>query len=215
MHLKRQKVPKKWPVYRKGTKYIVRPKFDIQKGIPILIVLRDILGIAQNRKEVKKIIHSKNLLVNKKIAINEKNGLALFDIITLVPEKKNYRVELSKRGKFDIKELQEEKTDTKISKIINKRTLKGGRIQLNLGDGRNFISEIKCNVNDSVLIRLKEKKIEKCLPLKKGARVLIFAGKHTGEEGIIEEINPKRKMVELNIDKKRVNALIKQLMVIE
>ena len=57
MHLKRQEAPKNWPVFRKGTKYVVRSEFDIQKGIPILIILRDMLKIAQNRKEAKRIIH--------------------------------------------------------------------------------------------------------------------------------------------------------------
>jgi len=42
MHLKRQQAPKNWPIFRKGTKYVVRPKFDTQKGIPLLIVLRDL-----------------------------------------------------------------------------------------------------------------------------------------------------------------------------
>ena len=62
MHLKRQKVPKSWPITRKGTKYLVRPNSDIHSGIPILIILRDMLKIAQNRREVKRAIHEKNIL---------------------------------------------------------------------------------------------------------------------------------------------------------
>jgi len=42
MHLKRQKIPKNWPVKRKGTKYVVRPNFGTDNSIPLLIVLRDI-----------------------------------------------------------------------------------------------------------------------------------------------------------------------------
>ncbi len=41
MYLKRQKAPKNWPITRKGTKYVVRPSFDIQRGIPILIISID------------------------------------------------------------------------------------------------------------------------------------------------------------------------------
>ena len=57
MHLKRQKIPKNWPIKRKGTKYLVRPNSNLTKGIPILIILRDMLKVAQNRREVKRIIH--------------------------------------------------------------------------------------------------------------------------------------------------------------
>ena len=60
MHLKRQKIPKKWPVPRKGTTYVVKPSFNLKHGIPILVILRDILGLAQNKKEVKLEFHVLN-----------------------------------------------------------------------------------------------------------------------------------------------------------
>ncbi len=214
MHLKRQKVPKNWPIKRKGTTYVVRPNFNIQKSLPILIILRDILKIAQNRKEVKKAIHSKNILVNNKIVKDEKNATLLFDVIKIVPSKKYYKMELSEKGKFIIKEIKEKESNYKISKIIDKKILKGKKTQLNLSDGRNFLSEIRCNINDSVLINIEKGKIEKCLPLKEKVNIIIFAGKHSGEKGIIDKINVKNKMVVLNINKKIVNVLIKQIMVI-
>ena len=161
MHLKRQKVPKNYPVERKGTAYIVRANFDYRKGMPLLVVLRDILKVARTKKEVKRAIHSKNILVNNKNAVDEKNSVLLFDTLTLVPSKKHYRVELSEVGKFEIKEITESEANKKISKIVDKKTLKGKKTQLNLGDGRNFLSDIKCNINDSILINFKDKKIEK------------------------------------------------------
>ncbi|MAG79161.1 30S ribosomal protein S4e [Candidatus Pacearchaeota archaeon] len=215
MHLKRQKIPKNWPIPRKGTAYVVRPNFNIKNGIPILIIIRDILKLAQNKKEVKKAIHSKNILINNKIVRDEKNSALLFDIISIPPLKKHYKVELSEKGKFQAKEIKETESINKISKIINKKTLKGKKTQLNLSDGKNFISDIKCNVNDSVLINLKSKKIEKCLPLKEKAKVIVIGGKHIGEIGIINNINIERKITELTIEKKPVNVLIKQLMVTE
>lgn len=215
MHLKRQKAPKNWPIYRKGTKYVVRPSSNIQKGIPLLIILRDILKIAQNRKEVKKAIHAKHILVDNKIAGDEKNSILLFDTISILPLKKYYRLGISKKGKFEVKDIKESEANTKISKIINKKILKNKKTQLNLIDGRNFISEIKCNTNDSVLINLKEKKIEKCLGLKEKARVIVFAGKHSGGIGTIKRIDTKKKTAELDIDKKIVDVLIDQFMIIE
>jgi ribosomal protein S4E len=91
--------------------------------------------------------------------------------------------------------------------------LKGKKIQLNLSDGRNFLSDMKCKVNDSVLINLKNKKIEKCLPLEDHAEVMVFAGKHSGEKGKIEKINKERKIVEINTGKEKINVLIKQVIV--
>ena len=215
MHLKRQKAPKNWPTKRKGTTFVVRPNFSIQKGLPILIILRDLLKLAQNRKEVKKVIHERNILLNRKQVKDEKNTALLFDIMTLIPSKEDYRLELSEGGKFYAKKIKQEESYEKISKIINKKTLKAKKTQLNLSDGRNFISDLKCNVNDSVLINLEKGKIEKCLPLKEKAKVIIFAGKHTGKTGIINNIDLKKNLVKLEINKKEIDVLIKQVMAIE
>ena len=213
MHLKRQKVPKSWPIHRKGTTYVVKPNFELQKGIPILIVLRDILKIAQNRKEVKRALYLKQILVNNKIARNEKNSVLLFDTITIVPSKKSYRIELSDKGKFKVEEINEKDSLNKIAKIVNKKTLKGKKTQLNLSDGKNILSDLKCNVHDSVILDLKNKKIVKILPLKEKTTAIVFAGKHIGEKGIINKIKLEDKMAEINMNKKAVNVLIKQLMV--
>ena len=215
MHLKRQKVPKNWPIERKGTAYVVRPRSNLNKGIPILIILRDLLKIAQNKKEVKKALHLKQILLNGKAVRDEKQSVLLFDIITIVPSKKNYRTELSKNKKFKVTEIKDSEAKYKIAKIINKKTLKGKKTQINLSDGRNLLSDIECRVNDSVLINLEKKKIEKCLPLKEKAKIVVFDGKHAGKEGIIKKIIPEKKMAEVDINGNNINILIKQLKVIE
>ena len=214
MHLKRQKVPKKWPISRKGTKFVVRPLSNLKRSIPLLIVLRDMLGVAQNRKEVKKAIHEKNILVNLKPIKDERHSILLFDLITIVPEKKVYRLGLTENGKFNI-EVVKDSPETKMAKVVNKKMIKGKKIQLNLSDGNNFLSDIKCVVNDSVLIDLKNKKIEKCFPLKEKVKVFVFEGKHAGKKGVVNKIIPEMKMVELSQEDHVSNVLIKQLMVIE
>lgn len=215
MHLKRQKVPKNWPIKRKGTAYIVRPNANISNGIPILVALRDILKLAQNRKEVKKVIHEKNILLNGSLIKNEKNSVLLFDALTIVPSNESYRLSLSEKGKFQIEKINAGEETHKIAKVINKKMLKGKKIQLNLSDGRNFLSDIKCNVNDSVLIDLKKKKIEKCLPLKEKGEVLVFAGKHAGKKANINKIDQVKKMAELIFNNEKINVLIKQLIIIK
>ena len=214
-HLKRQEVPKSWPIHRKGTAYVVRANSNMNNGIPILVVLRDILGIAQNRKEVKKDIYDKLILVNTKPVRDDKNRVVLFDTITIIPSKKNYVVGLNERGKFTLREIKESESLKKVAKVVDKKTLNEKKRQLNLSDGRNYISDMKCNIGDSIVINLKDKKTERCLELKEKAKAIIFAGKHSGTEGTIEKINLQRKIAKLKTEKGDVNVLIKQMMVIE
>ena len=122
-HLKRQEIPRNWPVQRKGTTFIVKPTSG--KGIPLLVLLRDILKVAQTRKELKKAIYKKNILVNNRIVKDEKIGLTIFDTISFVHSKKYYQVTLSEKGKFNLIEIKEDAIKSKPVKIINKRVLKG------------------------------------------------------------------------------------------
>jgi len=211
-HMKRESVPKTWPVTRKGTAYLVRPASG---EIPLLVILRDMLDVSQTRKEAKKAIQEKLVLLNNRFARDEKEGLNLFDTLSIIPAKKSYRLELTERGKYALVEIKESEANNKIAKVTNKKTLKGKKTQLNLSDGRNFISNIKCRINDSVLINFKDKKIEKCIPLNEKSRAIVIVGKHMGKKGIIEKIIPERKMVSLKIEDNKVDILIKQIMVLE
>ena len=97
-HLKIQQTPKEWAIARKGKTFSVKPLS--KKGIPLLIVLRDLLKIAQTREEVKKAIQKKYLLINNRNVKDEKIGMALFDTLSILPSKIYYRLELSEKGKI-------------------------------------------------------------------------------------------------------------------
>ncbi|MDD5012737.1 MAG: hypothetical protein PHQ66_03800 [Candidatus Nanoarchaeia archaeon] len=213
-HLKRQQVPKKWPIGRKGSVYVVSSNFGINDGVPVLIALRDMIGLVNNRKEAKQTVHMRQILLNEKPVTDEKNNILLFDTLSIVPLKKYYRLELSDKGKFYFEEIKESEANKKIAKIIGKKVLKGKKTQLNLSDGRNFISDMHCGINDSVLVNLKEGKIEKCIPLKENAKVVVFAGKHLGDKGEITALSLEEKTAKINSDGEK-NILIKQLMVVD
>ncbi len=215
MHLKRQGSPKVWPVERKGKAYLARPSSSGNFGIPIIIVLRDMLKAAQNRKEVKELVSSKKIFINHKAVNDEKRDLLFFDVLSMPSMGKFYRLVLSERGKFSLEEIGENEAGRKISKIINKKVLKGKKVQLNLMDGRNFLSGMKCSVNDSVIIDLKKNTLEKCLPLKEASTAFVFEGKHLGKSGKITKISGNGKMAEVDGKGGKINVLIKQVMVIE
>lgn len=211
-HLKRHASPKSWPIRRKGTKYVIKTS---SKGVSVLLILREMLKLAHDRREAKRIIHDKKIMLNEKLVNDEKKNANLFDTITIIPLKKHYRVELSKKGKFELVEIKENESKEKVAKVIGKKKLRQGKIQLNLGDGGNFFSDIKCNTNDSVLINFKNRKIEKCIPLKEKARAFVFEGKHVGKQGIIEKIITKQKMAEIESNGEKINVLIKQFIIIQ
>jgi len=90
MYLKRNKIPKTWPLKRKGTKYLVRTSHDLKNSIPLMIVLRDILKLTTTKKETKKILNLQKVKINNKLIKNEKFPLSIFDNLKL----ENKKIEL-------------------------------------------------------------------------------------------------------------------------
>ncbi|RMD45520.1 hypothetical protein D6829_02155 [Candidatus Pacearchaeota archaeon] len=215
MHIKRNRAPTKWPIPRKGSTFVVRPSHALSKGIPLLIVLRDVLKIARIRKEVKYMLTNGMVLVNSKERKDEKFPLQLFDTLTLKNSNQNFRLEVVNR-KFQLVEIKKEEASKKIVKVIGKKILKNKKVQINLDDGHNFLTKHKFSVGDSAVIDLAKGKVERILPLKKGAQVEVIGGKHAGERGElikVEELKRGRMYV-IKIGEKEVKLPLKTLLVI-
>lgn len=213
VHLKREQAPKSWRTSRKGTSFIAMPRST--KGAPLVVILRDILEVVQNKREVKKAIYERKVLVNGKAVKDEKKGLGLFDTISFVPSGSHYRVSLSEKGKYKLEEIEEKESKSKIAKISNKKKLKHGKIQINLNDGRNFFFDKEVSTDDSVIVDLEQKKISKHIPLKKNSNVVAFSGKHKGKEGKVEEIDNETKKAKISNDQEKLNVPLGKIIAIE
>lgn len=102
---------------------------------------------------------------------------------------KVYRLSLLPTKKFTFEEIstKDPVKELRLVKVMNKRLISGGKIQLNLHDGSNILTSEKINVNDSLYLDA-EGKIRKHLKLEKGKEALVIAGKHTGKHGTIESL---------------------------
>ncbi len=207
MHIKRRASPKIWPVHRKGTKYIVAPN---EKGLPLLIAMREILNVCQTKKEAKKIIHENNVHINGNLVKDEKYALKLFDVLKL--QSKEYKITILNK-KYSLKEISEKESKTKIAKITGKKLLKGKKLQVNLSDGRNYMMAKECSIGDSVLVNLAEKKIEHCIPLKEKSKVFVSSGKHIGKTGVIEKIH--NNLAAIKTDSEKINVNLESLIALE
>jgi small subunit ribosomal protein S4e len=196
MHLKRNTVEKTWPITRKGTKYLIVPNNAKKKGIPLLVVMREMLELVKTRKELKKIINEGKLLVNEKPIKEDKSILQLFDVLSLPVLKKTYRLTIGENKKFSMMEIKDSESKTKISKIIGKKVIKGNKIQINLSDGRNILSDEQVLVGDSVEIEFDGKKIKKVLQVKEKSKVLVIKGKHMGQFGEVKKIEEDNVIIE-------------------
>jgi small subunit ribosomal protein S4e len=197
-HLKRYKVPKYWKIPRKRKKFVVVPSpgpHPKDRCIPLLVLIRDILKYAETSKEAKGIIKSGKVLVDKKERKDPGYPIGLMDIIEMPELKKAFRVTVNTKGLF-LEEIKLEEANKKLCRIQNKTILKGGKIQLNLHDGTNIITDKGYKTSDSILIKLPERKILKHFKFEKGANSLVISGKNIGVQGKVKEIFDRKTMLE-------------------
>ncbi len=198
-HLKRIASPRTWIINRKQNKFIVRPypgAHSFEFGLPLGIILRDVLKFAASMSEVKKILNNEEVLVDGKKRKDHHFIVGLFDVLSFPKQKLHYRVLLDKKGRIIIVEIQESESKIKPCKVVGKTMLPKGKIQFNLHDGKNIISDQKANVGDSLILSLPSLKVEQVLVLQPGAIVFLQKGKHNGDVGALKEINGKEALYE-------------------
>jgi ribosomal protein S4E len=157
-----------------------------------------------------------NVKINSKVRKDELFPVFAFDTINFEKLNKYYELEIVNR-KFKLREVSKEDSLTKIIKISGKKNLANGKVQINLEDGNNFLTDMKFNVGDSVLLNTFTNKIEKILPLKVGAKVEIVSGKHAGGNGEILAIENIRrgKQYKVKMEDKEVTLPHKTFFVIK
>lgn len=199
-HLKRLPAPRFWPIHVKEAKWTVRPSpgpHPKDACIPLLIIVRDILGYAKTAKEAKIIISEGKIRVDGKVRRDYRYPVGLMDVIEVLELDKVYRVlPIEKKG-LTLVEIPREEATFKLCRIEGKTAVKGGHIQLSLHDGRSLLIKVKdpskpvediYKVKDALKISLPSQEIVSHLKFKKGCYVLITGGANLGRVGRIKEI---------------------------
>jgi small subunit ribosomal protein S4e len=209
--LKRKPAPRFWPIHRKEAVWIVRPSpgpHSLEKCLPLSLVLRDILELAETRKEAKKIISQGKVYVDGKVRLKDDFPVGLMDVISMPDLNKFYRILPSHKGLF-LNPVNKEEAGFKLSKVEGKTMVKNGASQIALHDGSNIIVKADDSESsgavyetfDTLKLGLPEKEVLDQLKIKKGNMAVITGGKNIGKQGKIVEI-------EKTEAKKRRNALV-------
>lgn len=202
VHIKRYIIPKFWPLKKKGFKFAPRvmpgphPK---DFSIPLLVIIRDVLKYAETTKEVKAVLNAGKVLIDKKVRKEPSFPVGLMDVLEIPDVGKYWRVVVDENGLL-LKEINKDESYMKLCKITGKQTLKGGKIQINLHDGRNIIVDSNSyKPGDSLLIHLPDQKILEHFAFQEGQEALIIGGKNIGEKGEIKKIRKRKHMLEKHV----------------
>lgn len=189
-HQKRLSVPDSWPVERKTAKFTVKagagPHGD--QGVPLLILLRDVLGYVDSRKEARYALNQGGVLINGEPLGDEERPIGMFDIVEFEERDEHYRVFPDEGGRLALSPIDPDDADSKLGKITGKKQVPGGATQLALHDGRTLeVEGGEYAGSDSIVVDYEDEVLAH-FPYEEGALVTAVRGQHAGEIGEIEEI---------------------------
>ncbi len=191
-HLKRFKAPKSWPIHPKEDTWTVKPapgSHAIKDSLSLMVIVRDVLGLADNSREAKRIINNGDILIDGKAKKDYKFPVGFMDILSIPKTGDNYRLLLDTKGRLNLHPISDDDAKVKLAKIINKSTIKGGITQLNLHDGRNvLVEEDNFSAQDVIALGIPEQNVNETYKFDTGAVVFVTGGKHIGEIGKVQEV---------------------------
>jgi small subunit ribosomal protein S4e len=192
-HIKRLTIPKSWKIPKKEVKWAVKVspgKHPQKSSMPLGMVLRDMLGYADNMREARRIIGSRKILVDGKVEIDHKAPVGFMDVISIPESNEHYRMLFDAKGRLTLIQIDDERAKWKLVRIDNKTYVRGGRVQLNLHDGRNILVDRDKDVyktGDVLKIAIPEQKIIRHIPLKEGNKAMIIGGTHGGSLATVKK----------------------------
>jgi small subunit ribosomal protein S4e len=191
-HQKRLAVPKSWPVERKEEAYTTKAGAGPhgEEGVPLLIVLRDVLGYVDSKKEARYALDQDSILINGKAVSDERRPLGMFDILAFVEREEFYRVFPDEGGRLSLTPIDEDAAGSKLGKIAGKTQVAGGDTQLTLHDGQTLLvdDDAEYNTNDSIVVSNDDDEIVAHFTYEEGALVTAVRGAHAGRIGTIDQI---------------------------
>jgi len=191
-HQKRLSAPNAWPVERKTGTFTVKAGAGPhgEAGVPLLVLLRDVLGYVDSKKEARYALNEGSVLVNGVAVSDEQRPVGMFDILAFTEREENYRVFPEEGGRLALTPIDADAADSRLGKIVAKQEISGGDTQLTLHDGANVRVEDGSDYSskDSLVIDNETKEIVAHFPYEEGALVTAVDGTHSGEIGTIEEI---------------------------
>ena len=194
-HMKRLTMPRSWPLPRKSSVWIQKPNpcgHPLDLCMPMGVILRDVLGVAQNRREAKKILHSKLVKVDGAIETDIGRGVGLMDVLTVGDV--SYKCVLDTNGKLRYRTIPAKEALTKICRVMGKTTIKGAKTQVHLHDGRNllFNENPEYKTGDSLVITLPDQEVKSYHKFEEGSIAYLTGGNHIGELATVRGQDIKR-----------------------
>ena len=194
-HMKRLTMPRSWPLTRKTDIWVQKPNpggHSDEMCMPLGIILRDVLGLAHSKREAKRMVSTRQVLVDGRIETDVGRGVGIMDVLTVGDD--HYRCLLDENGKLRYRSIPAKDSSSKLCRVMGKTTIRGGKTQVHLHDGRNItVDEAnKYNSGDTLVVSLPDQEVSSHLAFSEGVLAYLTGGSHIGSTAKVISKDVKR-----------------------
>lgn len=168
-------------------------------SLPLVIIIREILGYARTAKEAIRIISTGKVKIDGVVRKDHRFPVGLMDVLEIEGAGQVFRILPKPNRGLTPTPISEKEAGFKLCKIIGKRNIEGGKVQLNLHDGRSIIlqsqsprqkNEAEIIPGGAMQIGLPKQNMMGLVPFQTGAIGLVIDGRNQGIFGKISTTTP-------------------------
>jgi len=160
--------------------------------MPLGIILRDVLGLAHSKREAKRMVSTRKVMVDGRIETDVGRGVGIMDVLTVGDD--HYRCLLDENGKLRYRSIPAKESSSKLCRVMGKTTIRGGKTQVHLHDGRNItVDEAKkYNSGDTLVVSLADQEVSGHHAFSEGVLAYLTGGSHIGSTAKVVSKDVKR-----------------------
>ena len=164
-----------------------------------MIIIREILGYARTAKEAIRIISTGKVKIDGVVRRDHRFPVGLMDVLQIKGADQVFRVLPKPNRGLIPTPISEKEAGFKLCKILGKRNIEGGKIQINLHDGRSLIlpvqtgrqkTDVEYAPGGAMQLGLPKQNLMGVVPFQTGAVGLVIDGRNQGIFGKITTITP-------------------------
>ncbi len=154
----------------------------------------------RSAREASQVLGDRVVAVDGRVVTRPKFPVGIMDVLSIATTKEHYRMLVDVRGRLRLVPIDETAAGWKLCRVEDKTTVRGGKVQVNLHDGRNLVLEKNAYATGSVLkISVPTQQVLSEYPLAPGRVALLIGGQNVGRivhvERIEETRNPRANVV--------------------
>lgn len=158
----------------------------LRESLPLIVLLRNRLKYALNKREVTSIVMQRTIKVDNKVRTDSNYPTGFMDVVKIERTGENFRILYDAKGRFAIHRISEEESSYKLCKVKKMQLGNKGIPFIVTHDGRTIrYPDPLIRPNDTVKVNVETGKIEGFVKFEVGNVAFITGGHNMGRVGVI------------------------------